>query len=315
MLPKVKGKITIAVIGYGSQGNAIARNLHDSGYQVIVGLKDRSPERLTARKDGLKMITSVPEAVRQGDIVCFAFPDNLHGRVYETSIRDNLKKGATLWFLHGLSIHFGLVKPPRDTDVILLAPHGPGVAVREKFLTDKSLSAFYAIYQNPSRKAPATALSLAQALGIQRKRLVKTTFEDEAVGDIFGEQAVLCGALAMLIKTGFEVLKEQGIKSENAYLEVAYQLDLIVELIKKYGISGMFERISVTARYGSLLAGPEIIDQNVKKKMKKVIKDIKGGKFTSRLNQLDEKDIRSLKKALKMLTHPDLEKAAHKYSK
>ena len=315
MSPKVNEKITVAVIGYGSQGRAIALNLQDSGYKIVVGLKSKSKSRAAARKDKIRDITTVSKAVNKADIVCFAFPDNLHSRVFEKDIRKFLKPGATLWFLHGLSVHFGLVKPPPEVDVILLAPHAPGVAVREKYLADRSVSAFYAVYQNKSKKAASTVTALAKAVGFQKKRLVKTTFEREAVGDIFGEQAVLCGGLASLIKNGFEVLIENGLKPEDAYLEVAYQLDLIVELIKKYGIAGMFERISVTAQYGSLKAGPKIIDRGVKKRMQAVFEEIESGKFTSKLDQLGQKELSSLKNALKALSHPKLEKAAKKYSR
>jgi len=315
MLPKVKGKITIAVLGYGSQGRAVAQNLCDSGYNVIVGLKSRSGSRAIARKDKITKITVISKAVRQADIVCMALPDYLHAAVFEKDIEKNLKPGATLWFLHGLSVHFALIKPPADADVILLAPHAPGLAVREKFLTDKSVSAFYAVAQDKSGKAAATVFVLAAGIGIQKKRLVKTTFKDEAIGDIFGEQAVLCGGLAMLIKNGFEVLVENGLKPENAYLEVAFQLDLIVQLIKQFGIEGMFERISVTAQYGSLEAGPKIIDKSVKKRMESVLAGIKSGKFTKNLKNLSEKELNSLKKALKSLSNPQFEKMARKFSK
>ncbi|MBN1213799.1 MAG: ketol-acid reductoisomerase, partial [candidate division Zixibacteria bacterium] len=236
-------------------------------------------------------------------------------RVFEKDIRRFLKPGMTLWFLHGLSVHFGLVKPPAEVDVILLAPHAPGEAVREKYLADRSVSAFYAVYRNKSKKAAATVFKLAKGLGFRKKRLVKTTFEQEAVGDIFGEQAVLCGGLALLIKYGFETLVENGLKPEDAYLEVAYQLDLIVGLIKKYGISGMFERISVTAQYGALNAGPVIIDRGVKKRMKAVFGEIKSGKFTSKLDRLGQNELKKLKTALKALSHPELEKAAKKFSR
>ncbi|MFZ5980356.1 MAG: ketol-acid reductoisomerase [Candidatus Zixiibacteriota bacterium] len=315
MLPKVKGKIKVAVLGYGSQGRAVAQNLRDFGYEVLIGLKPRSRSRALAQKDGFKNIMTIAETVPQAEIICLALPDYRHAAIFVKDIEKNLKPGATLWFLHGLSVHFGLVKPPAAVDVILLAPHAPGTAVREKFLTDKSVSAFYAVAQNKSGRATKTVFALAKGIGIQKKRLVKTTFEDEAVGDIFGEQAVLCGGLAMLIKNGFEVLVENGLKPENAYLEVAFQLDLIVQLIKQYGIEGMFERISVTARYGSLLAGPRIIDKNVKKNMESVLSGIKAGKFTRNLQNLSEKELKSLKKAMKSLSHPRLEKIARKYSK
>jgi ketol-acid reductoisomerase len=214
-----------------------------------------------------------------------------------------------------MSIHFGLVRPPSDCDVTLLAPHAPGAAVREKYLGDRSISAFYAVHQNGSRRASQTLIQLAEAAGIARRRLVKTTFRDEAVGDLFGEQAVLCGGLAMLIKTGFELLVERGIKPENAYLEVAYQLDLIVALIKKYGVAGMLNRISVAARYGSVTNGPRIVDSYTKSRMRKILAEIESGRFVRRLVALSPNEVRGLKRATSRLSDRRLEKAARKYAR
>ncbi|MCP4685640.1 MAG: ketol-acid reductoisomerase [bacterium] len=312
---KVQKKPTIAMIGYGSQGRAMALNLRDSGYPVCVGLRARSKSRHLVRRDGFSEIRQIPEAVRRSDIICFAFPDHLHGRVFDRDIAPHLCCNATLWFLHGTSVHFGAVKPPKGTDVILIAPHAPGVAVREEYLGPRSIAAFYSVHRNHTRKARSTITSLAQAVGIRPGSLIKTTFEDEAVGDLFGEQAVLCGGLAMLIKSGFEVLVENGHKPEHAYLEVAYQLDLIIDLIKKHGIEGMFSRISVAAQFGSLETGPRIINASVKTRMEAVLKGIKSGKFTRKLNLLEEKEIAEIYKALKTLSHPALEKAARKFSK
>ncbi len=303
------------MLGYGSQGRALAQNLRDSGFPVIVGLRARSRSRRIAKADGLTEIYSVRDAVANSDIICFAFPDHLHGRVYDKDIKPYLREPATLLFLHGMSIQFQFIVPPSGCDVVLIAPHAPGVAVREKYLTDRDISAFYAVYQNRSRKASATVFSLAEGMGFQRKRLVKTTFEAEALGDIFGEQAVLCGGLAMLLKTGFEVLVENGLKPENAYLEVAYQLDLIVELIKKHGIAGMFERISFAARYGALESGPKVIDKQVKERMQRVFADIKSGRFATRLSQLEPKDIEKVNKEILRLTNPAFEKAARKFAR
>ncbi len=316
-MAKSRGKMkpTIAVIGYGSQGRATALNLRDSGYTVTLGLRVRSKSRRTAKRDGFSDILPISEAAKQAHIVCFAFPDHLHERVFEREIAPFLRKNTTLWFLHGTSVHFGSVAPPKGTDVILIAPHAPGVAVREEFLGQRSISAFYAVYRNHSRKARSTITQLAKAIGIRPGNLFKTTFEQEAVGDLFGEQAVLCGGLAMLIKSGFEVLVESGLKPENAYLEVAYQLDLIIDLIKKHGIEGMFSRISVAARYGSLQAGPKIINKSVKTRMEAVLKRIRSGQFARDLNRLQEKEIAEIDKALKALSHPALEKAARKFSK
>ncbi len=312
---KAETGLKVCMLGYGSQGRALALNLRDSGFDVIVGLRPRSRSRRLAAADGIKAVATPAEAVRQADIICFAFPDHLHRRVYNALIESNLKSGATLLFLHGMSIHFGLVKPPDSSDVILIAPHAPGQAVREKFLTDRAVSAFYAVYQDRSRKAGGRLFSLAEGMGFARKRLLKTTFEEEAIGDIFGEQVVLCGGLAGLIKNGFEVLVESGLKPDNAYLEVAYQLDLIVDLVKRYGIEGMFKRISVTARFGSAETGPKIVSPRVKKEMEKALKEIKSGRFAGRLADLSEPDVKKLNRELKNLTRPDLEKAAKKFSR
>jgi len=292
----------------------MALNLRDSGYPVILGLRTRSKSRQLARREGFSKISRVSEAVGQAHIVCFAFPDHLHGRVFQGDILPFLANKTTLWFLHGTSVHFSAVMPPKGVDVILIAPHAPGVAVREEFLGARSISAFYAVYRNRSRQARSTITKLAGAVGFRSSSLIKTTFEQEAVGDLFGEQAVLCGGLAMLIKSGFEVLVENGHKPENAYLEVAYQLDLIIDLIKKHGIEGMFSHISVAARYGSLEAGPMIINESVKGRMESLLKRIQSGQFTRKLNRLEEQEIAEINKALKALSNPALEKAARKFS-
>jgi ketol-acid reductoisomerase len=305
---------TIAILGYGSQGRAIALNLRDSGYDVIIGLPSRSGSRRIAQKDGFIQIHIVSRAVAKSDIVCFAFPDHLHGRVYKKDIEKYLSPNSTLWFLHGMSIHFPFIVPPKDCDVILIAPHAPGTAVREKYLSKRSLSAFYAVHQDNSGKALKTTFELARAIGIAKKGLVPTSIEAESVGDLFGEQAVLCGGMAALIKNGFEVLVENGIPPENAYLEVAYQLDLIIDLIKQYGIEGMFKRISVAARYGSLLSGPKIINKSVKKRMQKVYREIQSGRFPQKLNRLEGADVSHLNKELKSLSSPLLERAVRKFS-
>lgn len=292
----------------------MALNLRDSGYDVIVGLSTRSGSRRQATDDGLRKIETVRTAVTGAEVVCFAFPDHLHGRVYERDIKGRLKGGTTLLFLAGMSVHFGFVKPPDGCDVIMIAPHAPGVAVREQFLTDRSLSAFYAVHQDATGQAAHTAQKLAEAIGFLKNRLVRTTFEHEALGDLFGEQAVLCGGLAMLLKLGFETLLKKGLPPENAYLEVVHQMDLLVDLVKKHGIEGMLSRISVAARYGSVQAGPEIFDEAVEKRMEHIYDRIASGEFPEKLNSLTPRDISALKKQLKKLSHPLLEKYARKYS-
>ena len=308
-------RLAVSVIGYGSQGRAVSQNLCDSGCEVTVGLRAQSKSQARARKDGHRVAVSIPDAVRKADVICLAFPDHLHERVFKRSIRPNLKRKVTLWFLHSTSIHFGFIEPPRGCDVILVAPHAPGKAVREAYLTDRSLSAFYGVHQNRSGRAGYTARRLATALGVKRKNLLKTTFEQEAVGDLFGEQAVLCGGLAMLIKTGFDVLVDRGWKPENAYLEVAYQLDLIVGLIKQHGIGGMFSRISSAAQLGSFLAGPKLIDESVRTRMDELFEEISSGAFADQLRRLDKRAVSNLRQALKKLSDPRLEKAARKFAR
>lgn len=306
-------KQRVAVIGYGSQGQALAGNWRDSGLQVVVGLPGRSRSRRRAKADGFKP-TTVAKATATAGIVCFAFPDYLHGQVWRDDISPHLKSGSTLVFLHGMSVHFGQVQPPDDCDIILLAPHAPGVAVREKYLGDRSVSAFWAVHQDATGLASPVVLALATAAGFDKSRLIETTFADEAIGDLFGEQVVLCGGLTMLIKSGFEVLVAKGLSPENAWLEVAYQLDLIVDLIKRHGIEGMFDRISVTAALGSSLTGPRLIDSATRKRMGQAYDDIADGSFAKRLARFKPTDFDRLRKNLKKLTNPELEKAARKFA-
>lgn len=315
MRAKEKAQKRIAVIGYGGQGRAISLNLRDSGWDVSIGLPAKSRSRARAKRDRFTQVGTVRQVAEQAEIICFAFPDHLHGKVFDQEIRPFLKSGATLWFLHGTSIQFGFVKPPKTCDVIMVAPHAPGTAVREKFLYDRSISAFWAVEQNRSGKAKQLAFALAEGCGFKKRNLVKTSFKDEAIGDLFGEQAVLCGGMAMLISAGYETLVKSGIKPEHAYLEVAYQLDLIISLIKKYGMQGMWERISVAARFGSLVTGPKLIDSTVKKKMRQTLDEISSGRFPEKLSSLTKQDIARLNKSLKRLTPPSFDRAATKQSR
>lgn len=308
-------RYSLAVIGYGSQGRAVALNLRDSGFEVTVGLRADSASIVVAQDDGISSVVTIAEASRSADIVCFAFPDHLHEPVYQTEIGSNLKKNATLLFLHGLSVHFGFVVPPADADVIMVAPHAPGAAVREKYLTDRTVSAFYAVDQDVSGKADQKAIDLALGLGIDKKLLVKTSFEHEAVGDLFGEQAVLCGGLAALVKNGFDVLVSNGIPAENAYLEVTHQLDLIVDMVKTHGIEGMLRRISVAARLGSIQSGPRIIDQATRGRMQTVFDRIRTGRFTDHLRRLTPESIADLDRACAEMSDPRLENVIRKYSR
>lgn len=310
---KIDLPIPCAVLGYGSQGSAIAQNLRDSGIEVIVGLPTGSKSRRKAKADGFT-VTTVTQSIQRSKSAVFAFPDHLHNRTFASDIAPNLTD-HTLIFLHGTSIHFELVKPPKGVDVVMLAPHGPGLAVREKFLSGNSdMSAFWAIQQDASKKARPRLFSFAKAIGINdKKKMLKTTFAEEAIGDLFGEQAVLCGGLTELIHAGFKTLTDSGIKPDNAYLEVCYQLDLIVNLIKRFGIEGMYKRISVAAKYGSLQTGPKLIDAGVKKRMKQTLKKIESGAFPRELSALTVSDIEKLEKNLTSLSSIDFEKAAKKF--
>ena len=314
MSPSAK-TITIAVIGYGSQGRALALNWQDAGFTVTVGLRPGSKNRARAKKDGVLSTTTITKAVANANCIVFAFPDHLHGRVFTESIEPHLQKSSTLLFLHGMSIHFGFLTPPPDTDVLLLAPHGPGNAVRDNYRAWGKMSAFVGVHQDASGQAQKKLDALALSAGFKMKQLVTTTFEHEAIGDMFGEQAVLCGGLAALIKNGFEVLVEEGLDPDHAYLEVAYQLDLIIDLIKQHGIEGMLKRISVAARTGSVESGPKVIDSATKERMKEILSEIKSGRFSKKLESLSPDDLARIDTKLSTLSHPSLEKAARRFSR
>lgn len=273
---------TIGLLGYGSQGKAQAQNLDDSGLKVIIGLPQKSKTRKYALKDGFKVC--LPEEIpKKADVISFLAPDHLHRDIYRNSIATNLKPGQALIFAAGFSVHFKLVRPPKFVDVILVAPAGPGKIMRELFLKNQGIPAALAVGQNYSGKAKEIGLAYAKGIGCTKAFVMQTTFKDEALGDIFGEQAVLCGGLSELIKAGFETLVKNGLSPENAYMECLYQLDLIVDLIKEKGISGMYEEISVLAGFGAGLSGKKIVDSAVKNKMHMIFSEIESGKFAKEL--------------------------------
>jgi len=312
MKKELKNK-KIAVLGYGSQGRAVALNLRDSGCDVIIGLPSKSKSRKYAKQDNF-IVTTTPKAVKISDILLFALPDHLQGRIYKSEIEPNLQAETTFVFLHGLAIHFRFIQPPQDSDILMVAPHAPGIALREKYLSDKSVSAFQAI-EHEKKNSKNLLIALADAIGIKQNKLIANTFEHEAIGDLFGEQAVLCGGLTELILNGYNTLTENGHNSDNAYLEVCYQLDLIISLVKEYGIIGMYERISVAARYGSVQNGKKIIDSSVKKNMQTAYDQIASGKFANKLNKLDDNDVKKLSSLLKKMSTPSFEKSSNKFSK
>ena len=269
---------TLAVLGFGSQGHAHALNLKESGCNVIIGLYEGSKSIPVAREKGFKVYPTA-EAVRRADVIFVAIPDTKQPKAYEKDIAPNLTKGKTLLFSHGFAIHFKTVVPPKNVDVILVAPKGPGHIVRRQFLEGKGVPALIGIYQNPSGKAKAVALAWAKGIGGTRAGVIQTSFKEETETDLFGEQTVLCGGASALIQAGYETLVEAGYQPEMAYFECLHELKLIVDLMNEAGISGMRFSISETAKWGDISVGPKIIDASVKKRMKAALKDIQSGKF------------------------------------
>jgi ketol-acid reductoisomerase len=302
---------TIAIVGYGSQGRAQALNLRDSGLDVIVGLPKTSKKRRLAKRDGFSEY-STGEATKRGNLVSILAPDHLQREIYEKQIRPHLSPGKTLLFACGFSIHFGLVLPPEFVDVVMVAPHAPGEVMRNLFVQGKGVPSFIAVGQDESGDAKKRALAYAKAIGCTRAGAFETTFEQEAVGDLFGEQAVLCGGLTELLRAGFDVLVKAGLPPENAYLECVHQLDYIVNTIKSYGIAGMFDRISKTAEFGSYLSGKRVITADVRRRMEKIFKEIKDGKFAREWMKEHESGMRRYGKLKREAARHPIEKASRK---
>ena len=268
---------TLAVLGFGSQGHAHALNLKDSGLNVIIGLYEGSKSIAVAEQKGFE-VYSTAEAVRRADIIMVALPDTKQAAAYEKDIKPNLTKGKTLLFSHGFAIHFKTVVPPKNVDVIMVAPKGPGHIVRRQYTEGKGVPALIAVYQGGSA-AKKVALAWAKGIGGTRAGVIETDFKEETETDLFGEQTVLCGGCTALVKTGFEVLVEAGYSPEMAYFECLHELKLIVDLMNEKGIAGMRFSISETAKWGDVSVGPKIVDAGVKKRMKAALKDIQSGKF------------------------------------
>jgi ketol-acid reductoisomerase len=276
-LSVLKGK-TCAVLGFGSQGHAHALNLKESGVKVIIGLLPNSKSVAVAKEKGFE-VYETGEAVKRADVIFVALPDTKQPAAYGSSILPNLSKGKTLLFSHGFAIHFKTIVPPKDVDVILVAPKGPGHIVRRQYTEGKGVPALIAIFQNPSKKAKKVALAWAKGIGGTRGGVIETSFKEETETDLFGEQTVLCGGASALVQAGFEVLVEAGYSAEMAYFECLHELKLIVDLMNESGIAGMRFSISETAKWGDVSVGPKIIDAGVKKRMKAALKDIQTGKF------------------------------------
>ncbi len=269
---------TVAIIGYGAQGRAQALNLKDSGANVVIGLYEGSPSKARAEAEGLTVKT-VEEAAAMADIVQILIPDERHSAVYRDQIAPNMQEGNMLMVSHGFSVHFGQIIPAADIDVTMIAPKGPGSLVREVFEGGGGVPCLIAIHQDTTGAARDIALAYARGIGGTRAGVIETTFREETETDLFGEQAVLCGGTAALIKAAFDTLVEAGYQPEMAYFECLHELKLIVDLIYAGGLSKMRNDVSNTAEYGDLTRGPQLIDDSVREKMRQILKDVQGGIF------------------------------------
>lgn len=269
----------VAIIGYGSQGHAHALNLRDSGVEnVVVGLRKGSASWAKAENEGLK-VAEIADAVSGADVVMILAPDEHQKSLYYGEVEKNLKQGAALAFAHGLNIHFELIVPREDIDVIMIAPKGPGHTVRGTYVEGGGVPTLIAMYQNASGRAKEIALSYASANGGGRSGIIETNFREECETDLFGEQAVLCGGATALVQAGFETLVEAGYAPEMAYFECLHELKLIVDLMYQGGIADMRYSISNTAEYGDYVSGPRVITDETKQEMKRILKDIQEGRF------------------------------------
>jgi ketol-acid reductoisomerase len=274
----IKGK-KVAVIGYGSQGNAHANNLRDSGVkEVVVALRPGSASAQKAEAAGIEVMTPA-EAAKWADVVMVLAPDELQAALYNSDIRPNMREGTALAFAHGLAIHFRLIEPRPDMDVFMIAPKGPGHTVRSEYQRGGGVPCLVAVEQNPSGNALEIALSYASAIGGGRAGVIETSFREECETDLFGEQSVLCGGLTSLIVAGYETLIEAGYAPEMAYFECLHEVKLIVDLIYEGGIANMRYSISNTAEYGDYSRGPRLIDEHVRAEMKRILAEIQSGRF------------------------------------
>ncbi|WP_243792593.1 ketol-acid reductoisomerase [Saccharopolyspora gloriosae] len=277
----------VAIIGYGSQGHAHALSLRDSGVDVRIGLPESSKSRAKAEEEGLRVLTPA-EASAEADLIMILAPDTKQREIYANDVAPNLKGGDAIFFGHGFNIRYGLIQPPSDVDVAMVAPKGPGHLVRRQFVDGKGVPCLIAIEQDSSGSAQALALSYAAGIGGARAGVIKTTFKEETETDLFGEQAVLCGGASALVQTGFEVLVEAGYQPEIAYFEVLHELKLIVDLMWEGGIAGQRYSCSDTAEYGDLTRGPRVVDAHVKESMQKILGEIQDGTFAKEWVAEDE---------------------------
>lgn len=308
--PSVIAGRSLAVIGYGSQGSAFAHNLRDSGFDVSVSLDEKSASVTRAAEDGFPVISN--EDAYLADILLMMLPDHMHGWFFDTFLSGRLKHGQSLVFAHAYSIHFGLIKPPKGVRCALVAPHGPGKDLRSAFVSGSGISCFVASSPAGSRISLKIALAIAKACGCTRVGAFKTTFESEAIGDLFGEQALLCGGLVHLMTAAFDILVKNGIPPENAYLETAHQLELLAGLIRNSGVTGMFEQISRTAQFGTVISENSIANAKLLSELQKLYDDIASGTFSRRWMAESEEDYPKIKEFLKRTRSSRLEKTSKK---
>jgi len=291
---------TVAVIGYGSQGHAQARNLHDSGVDVVVGLREGSSSRDDVKEHGLEVATPA-NAAERADVVQMLIPDTLQPDVYEESIAPNLDEGDALMFSHGFNIHYDQIKPPEEVDVLMVAPKAPGDLVRRTYERGEGVPGLLAVEQDYTGEARDFGLAYAHAIGCTRSGVIETTFREETETDLFGEQAILCGGTSALIKESFETLVDAGYSPEMAYFECCNELKLIVDLIFEGGLTGMRDNVSDTAEYGDLTRGPRVIGDGVRENLEEILEEVQNGEFAREwinenqagrpsYNQLKERD-------------------------
>ncbi len=302
----LKGK-TVAVVGYGIQGRAQALNLHDSGVEVVVGARPKGESWNAAEKDGLE-VARISEAVGASDVAMMLIPDEVQPEVYAKEVGPYLREGTALDFAHGFNIRYGTIAPPKDVDVIMVAPKAPGAAVRENFLRGSGVPALLAIHQDATGKAREIGLALAKGIGSTKVGVIETTFTEETETDLFGEQADLCGGVSELIKTAFDVLVKAGYQPELAYFEVLHELKMIVDLIQAGGIENMWANVSNTAEYGGRTRGPKVIDDHVRKNMEKLLEDIRSGAFAQDWIAEYKRGMPTLAKARKESPNSQLER-------
>ena len=286
-LGKLDGK-KIAIVGYGSQGHAHALNLRDSGCDVIIGLRKGGKSWAVAEKDGFNVMT-VAEATQAADIIMILINDEAQADMYKKDIAPYLTEGKAIAFAHGFNIHYGCIQPPKDVNVIMIAPKGPGHTVRSEYLAGKGVPCLVAIHQDATGDALEIGLAYALGIGGARAGVLETTFRTETETDLFGEQAILCGGVCALMQAGFETLVEAGYDPRNAYFECIHEMKLIVDLIYQSGFEGMRYSVSNTAEYGDYITGPKVITDETRKAMKKILSDIQDGSFAKEfLNEMTE---------------------------